>query len=369
MNVLFVTNIPSPYRVDFFNEFGKECDLTVCYERKRSSDRDEKWVGLPAQNYKEVYPDLKPYGACGSKGNGIAKYIKANKSDILIFSGYASPSVMAAMLYCQRHRIQYFIEYDGGFNKKDRFYKRVIKKRMISRAAGHFITCGELKKYLSGFGVPDHKIHFYPFSSTRTSDVANSVVDADTKQALRGKLGVVEKKMVLAVGQFIHRKGFDILLRAASEIDKSTGVYIVGGIPTEQYLSMKETMDLSHVHFVGFKTKEELKEYYNAADIFVMPTREDIWGLVVNEAMACGLPVISSNACIAALEMVEDGKSGYVVQSEDCEAFKNAINTLVSDENKIAEFSKRSLEIACKYTIENMAESHLEIIKNEMNKA
>ena len=57
--------------------------------------------------------------------------------------------------------------------------------------------------------------------------------------------------------------------------------------------------DLTNVHFVGFKTKEQLEDYYRAADLFVLPTREDIWGLVVAEAMAYGLGVITTNRCNA----------------------------------------------------------------------
>ena len=99
--------------------------------------------------------------------------------------------------------------------------------------------------------------------------------------------------MILAVGQFIHRKGFDVLLQAARTMDKNIGIYIVGGKPTEEYLQIQKENNLTQIHFEGFKTKEELAMYFKAADIFVHPTREDIWGLVINESMAYGLPVVT----------------------------------------------------------------------------
>lgn len=63
---------------------------------------------------------------------------------------------------------------------------------------------------------------------------------------------------------------------------------MVGGEPTEDYLQMRASLGLDNVHFVGFQKKEALSRYYRAADLFVLPTREDIWGLVINEAMAYG---------------------------------------------------------------------------------
>ena len=67
---------------------------------------------------------------------------------------------------------------------------------------------------------------------------------------------------------------------------------------------------------MSFMTKKELADWYQAADLFVMPTREDVWGLVVNEAMAYGLPVISSDMCGAASEMVKNGYNGYIFENE-----------------------------------------------------
>ena len=76
-------------------------------------------------------------------------------------------------------------------------------------------------------------------------------------------------------------------------------------------------MNLNNVHFIDFKNKDTLKEYYHVADVFVLPTREDIWGLVINEALAYGLPVITTDKCMAGLEMIENGKNGYIIPVND----------------------------------------------------
>lgn len=364
MKIFFVTNLPSPYRVDFFNELGKYYDLTVGYERKRASDRDKRWVGDVALNFKEEYLKLQQYRSSSSKGDAIVKYIKNNKFDIIIFSGYSSPSVIRAILYCQRHKIRYFVEYDGGFNKPEPFYKRLIKKHLISRAYGHFITCEELKKYLLSLKIPEGRIHMYPFSSLKNEDILESLPSPEEKKQLKINLGIPEDRIIIAVGQFIHRKGFDVLLNALRTVDSSVGVYIIGGTPTEEYIAMKKDYMLDNVHYIDFMSKKELKKWYCAADLFVFPTREDIWGLVINEAMACGLSVISTNRCIAATELIRDDFNGYVVAVDNPDELAEKINHVISDDKMLAEMGERSLHRIRSYTIENMVQKHVEVLQS-----
>ncbi|MCF0105347.1 MAG: hypothetical protein HUJ53_01150, partial [Holdemanella sp.] len=167
MKVVFSTNLPSPYRVDFFNELGKYCDLTVLYERHSSSERDEKWKGEQAKNFKEVYLPLTPVGTDRSKGNALKDYIKKSEQDILILTNYISPATMNAILYCKLHKIPYCIEYDGGSNKKDKIYKLLFKKFLLGSAKAHFTTSDEHIKYLVSIGIHKDKIFKYPFSSIR----------------------------------------------------------------------------------------------------------------------------------------------------------------------------------------------------------
>ena len=88
------------------------------------------------------------------------------------------------------------------------------------------------------------------------------------------------------------------------ELDDKYNLVIVGGGQDEaQYRGYIKERGLKNVYLVGFKPKAEVFEYYKAADLFVLPTREDIWGLVINEAMAVGLPVVSTDMCVAATEL------------------------------------------------------------------
>ena len=94
----------------------------------------------------------------------------------------------------------------------------------------------------------------------------------------------------------------------------------------------------------------------------MLPTREDIWGLVVNEAMAFGLPVITTDRCVAGLELVENGVTGYIVPVEDADALAEKMNEALS--GNCEAMGAAALERVRPYTIENMASVHLEIFEH-----
>lgn len=166
------------------------------------------------------------------------------------------------------------------------------------------------------------------------------------------------RKIAITVGQFIHRKGFDVLLNAWTKCSKECNLYIIGAEPTEEYLDIKKKLRLENVYFEGFKTKKELKCYYQAADLFVLPTREDIWGLVVNEAMANGLPVITTDKCVAGLELIKNGFNGYIVPANNASLLSKKINQLIEDDELRRKMAINSLNTISEYTIENMAKVH-----------
>lgn len=362
MKILFCTNIPSPYRIDFFNVLGTHCDLTVCYERHSASDRDAKWVGSSAKTYNEVYLPLKPFRSDASRGSALRKFLATHSFDHLILTNYVSPSCMEAIAYCRIKKIPYWIEYDGGFNKSDPVLRRILKKLLLKQAVGHITTCEEHIEYLKKLGIASNKIFKYPFTSISDLDIEKSKEKTrNGKEYYRRKLQLTENRIIVSVGQFIYRKGFDLLIEAAKKLC-DTGVYIIGGEPTEEYLSQAD--GYGNIHFVGFKTKEELSEYYCAADLMVFLTREDIWGLVVNEAMAYGLPVITTDRCIAGLELVKNGENGFIVPAD---TYKEAIKVIrhCFDSSCLDAMSDRCLETAVEYTIEKMALRHLEILDSK----
>lgn len=356
--ILFLTNYASPYRVNFFDELGKYAEVTVLFSDRCENilHRDAKWFVDGQGGFRAVY--LK--GICRMADEqlcpGVCKWLTRDY-DAIVVAGYASPTVVLAMLWMRLRGIPFYMEVDGGLIRQEGKTKYLVKKTLVTLAKRWLSTGTHTTQYLVHYGAKEAQIQEYPFSSLYEEDILTEVVSREEKLALREQLGIPEKKVILSVGQFIHRKGFDVLLHAAKKLDSETGIYIFGGEATQEYYVLRETLGLTNVHFWGFRPKEQLALVYKAADVFVLPTREDIWGLVINEALAYGLPVITTDRCVAGLELVEDGVNGYIVPIDDPETLGEKISAVLrSDMAKMGEASLRKIR---PYTLENMARTHM----------
>lgn len=361
--LLFLTNIPSPYRVKFFEELGKTFDVTVLFhdDSRNHTGRANNWFGQGNGSFHQVQLEKCVF----SRGEDslcldVLGWLK-QPFDAVIVCGYASLTEMLAIAYLRMKKKPFFLEVDGGLVRPDSGMKYRLKKWLVSSADGWISSGKYTTDYLLHYGADPDRTYEYPFTSLQEADIQDAVTTAEEKTALRQQLNIPEEKCVLSIGQFIPRKGFDVLLKAAANLDKETGIYIVGGEPTEEYLRLREELGLNNVHFVGFQDKEALAKYYRASDVFVLPTREDIWGLVINEAMAYGLPVITTDRCVAGLTLIENGTNGCIVPTGNAQALAEAIqNVFAADCLKLG---AASLEKIRPYTIENMAKAHAEILK------
>lgn len=360
MKGLFLTNIPSPYRVTFFNELGKSCQLTVAFEGNFATDRNTAWQAEKSKNFTPTFLNGFRLGSDKFLSFRIISLLKRDW-DFIIVGGYSTPTGMLAIEYMRLKKIPFYLEVDGGLIKKDNKIKLLLKKHFISPACGWFSSGKETTKYLVHYGANSSKIYEYPFTSLSQEDILPYLPATEYKQKLRRQLGIGEDKIIISVGQFIHRKGYDILLNAVADFRKDIGIYIIGAAPTQEYLKLQSDLNLTNVHFVGFQNKENLIKWYQAADVFVLPTREDIWGLVINEAMAQGLPVITTDKCIAGLELVKEGQNGYIVPVDNIKILGETLNKIFMQD--YAAMGRKSLEIIKPYTIEDMAKTHLRYLE------
>lgn len=360
--VFVLTNVPVPYRVDFFNELGKRCELSVLFEQlpQEQSHRSAEWFDKQNTCFRAMY--LRTKEKKRWKAKELFKILDQHKNDRIIIMGYSLFAEMIAITWARLRRIPFFFACDGGFVKDDSLIKRKLKKWLVSGAAMYLSTGAATDKYLMTYGAKKERIYRVPFSTLFKKDIADRPMFLDEKHEIRNKLSIKEKKVVVSVGQFIPRKGYDVLLKACIGLSSEVGVYIIGSVPTEEYIRFKEENRLENVYFVGFKKKEELKNYYRAADLFVLPTREDIWGLVVNEAMANGLPVITTDKCIAGLELIRNGENGDIVHVEDVDELRDAMIRIIEDRDTF-EMGKMSIEIVSKQTIEEMVDAYLSVLE------
>lgn len=225
--VLYVTNLPAPYKITFFNLLSMEVELTVVYERETASDRDAKWKSESKRNYEEIFLHGKNIGMEASISLEILKIIKKNQYDVILMNGYSSPTAVLAIIYMRTHRIKYALVCDGILSGKESAVKYLLKKFVIS-GADFWLSSGELtNQQLIKHGAKKEKIYWYPFTSVSKADV---ITELYNKEKFKKKIGYRAGKMILYVGQLIERKGIDILMEAYKKCNiPDTQLYIVGG--------------------------------------------------------------------------------------------------------------------------------------------
>lgn len=363
--ILFITNIPSPYRVSFFGELGKSVDLTVLYadDQADHTTRSAEWFIQGQGNYRSVF--LKKRVLKVGEDSLCLDVIHWLKQDFdhVILGMYSSPTTMLAMLWMKLHGKPFWLEVDGGLIRQDSRVKYLVKRMLVSAPSGWISSGKYTTKYLVHYGAKEDRVVEYPFTSLWEADILKSVPTAEEKRRLRETLGMGEEKIALYVGRFLPEKGMDDLLEAAPALDRNIGIWFVGGEPTKEHLEFCREHDLSNVHFEGFRKKDALLDIYKAADLLVLPTKSDVWGLVINEAMACGLPVVTTDQCVAGLELIRDGENGYVTSVNDRDAMVEKIHAVLRGDH--TRMGENALETIRYYTFENMARRHVEFLSEQ----
>lgn len=356
MKILFFTNIPSPYRVDFFNALNKFCDLFVLYEAKIDLECPKNTTDEERMNFDHHYlSESKSYRDFLLSG---LWFVLTAKYDRLILHTWYSRTQLCLISLLRILNKKYWIETDGNtIDTNENSLKKRFKQWIFGGAEGFYSSCKNSDVYFVYYGVDRTRIHRYSFTSVCDADILPQVLSQSKKNEIREKLGIqIDAKVVLAVGRFIPVKGFDILIKASTP---EWHVYIVGGEITAEYCKLRKDLNLEdNVHFVSYCQKDELSNYYKAADIFVLPTRGDSWGLVINEAMSYGLPVITTDHCGSGLEML-DCQDITIVPSENIVALNRSISHLLEDNNLRSKIGLRNLEYAREHTIERMAKEHI----------
>ena len=354
--------------MEFFNELGKHVDLTVIFEAKRVQKTTFNWVDELISNYKAVFLS-NGYIEEKKVDWKILSYINKEEYDIIVATNYSYYTETVALLKLIFKRIPFVFEIDGAFIRKDNFLIRNIKHLILSKPILYLSPSQSSDESLKYYGVNSSKIHRYPFTSVMQKDILPRCITSIERNNLRKELGIKEKRMVLYVGQFIFRKGVDVLLKAASLISnrEDTAVVLIGGKPTIEYESIIKERKICNIYFHPFLDKKSLDKYFCSADTFVLPTREDTWGLVINEAMAYGLPIITTDNCLAGLELVENDINGCIVPIDDEKTLAEKIDYILENENLRISMSQNNLEKIAYFTIEEMVNRHMEIFKHVLS--
>lgn len=355
--VLILSVFPAPYRIAVFKGLSEYYDITLYFDRNSDEDRKNTWFVKSDDGLEFKILDnqrnIEEY-------SGLLK--KIDRFDLVICYDPWTKNAIKTQTACIRHRVDYIINADGALDINAKGIKSVIKRYFVKHASFCFAGCSRAVDYFECYGANSDKIVRHNFTSLRQKDILTQPVSPKEKRVIRTEKGFQDRITFIAVGQFIERKGFDLLLRAWNGDFEAQLLIVGGGGKKDEYLQYLNERQIKNVFIIDFLPKEQLFELYRMSDVFVMPTREDIWGLVVNEAMANGLPVLSSDRCTAGLELVNEGENGFVYQFDDTARLNELIELLINSSQELSVFSKNALKTVEHNTIEKIIESHLRSI-------
>jgi glycosyltransferase involved in cell wall biosynthesis len=338
--VTLVTEIPAPYRIPLFNALAKRVDLRVVFLRDSNPDRPY----ASHDDERRFDGRTLPGAEATVRGRWLVvnhRLLRAlRESDVVVIGGWNQPAFWEAAAWCRLRRVPLvvWVESTAADHRSGRL--EAVKRRML-RGVDRFVVPGEASRaYLADLGVAASSIVVAP----------NAVDPEIFGRGRRTRDGGPCR--LLAVGRLSPEKGMDVLVEAVRDLPVE--LVIAGTGPEEARLR-----DLAgdNVSFPGWVARDALPDLYADADVVVMPSRSDPWGLVLNEAALAGLPLVSTTAAGAAWDVIEDGVNGFRVPPNDVGALRTAIERLAGDADFRRDAGARSREIATRFTPDAWADA------------
>ena len=398
MKVLYANPIFLNYRIPFYKELNHlfNGNFFILYSKKRYLGRPNyepllkiipEQLGNNAISYdKEItyYPNTNSFHFIQKDKintklpfvitypNRLFKTIKRYNPDVLISEGFSQWTPYLC-IYALLHKIPLFIGYERTCytKRKDNWIKKLQRKIINKFIAGYIANGSETKKYLETLGISPNKIFIGGMSadSEGLHQTINKISLTD-KIRLKERFNPTGKGLIyLFSGYFITRKGIDHLLASWMQHIKyynDDNLILIGDGPLYNNL-YKEYSNEESIHFEGRIPYDQTGKYYAISDVFIMPTIEDNWSLVIPEAMSCGLPVATSiyNGCHT--DLIEEGINGITFDSFNHETIINALEYFHHVDLK--KMGKQSILIEKKFNVTNSAMRTYQAIKQISHKA
>lgn len=343
IKVVLYSVLPSPYQRDLFYALSRcsEIDLQVYYLESGCSD--SPWTQKPLRTYEKIIP-----GFCLSWGLArfhINCHVPGLRDvDLVILNGYQSLTAQLLLrFYASRIPCIFWGEkMVGGTSIGIKGQLQKVLSAALNRCwAIAAIGSRAQRDYQQRY--PFHSVFNIPYYCDLSA--FQSTVQRPRKPIT-----------ILFCGQMIERKGVDLLLQAFERLIQGGTIaklLLVGReaeLPEMMRSLSPETC--KHIEYAGFHDPEDLPQFFERADIFVLPSRYDGWGVVVNQALGAGLPIVCSDAVGAAVDLVDQGINGAIVPAGDADALYRSLLVYVQSPDWVREASQASRQKAADWTPE-----------------
>lgn len=312
--IAVVTNIATPYRKKQFSLICQNFEGTIDIYFTDSVAADRKWKIAPESNY-YFLPKVLGFGRFGSLNLGLVAI--ARNYDCIVIGGYEQPTYLMLALFCGLLNVPYMVVFDGiapgRVRSRGSWITRLIKCLVLRNATACFANGLISQRYISEtLGITSLPL-YNQFLSVDESPILRALPQRPElrRDFLQRHELPPTAKLILYSGRLIDRKRVGDLIRALTYVPNS--ILIVAGHGYKEEQLRTECMELNQqAIFLGHLDTDDLARTYVLADCLVLPSIDEPWGLVVNEALLANIPVVVSDDCGCAIDLVISEKNGFI---------------------------------------------------------
>lgn len=287
---------------------------------------------------------------------GLGRRFRSGHFEALWVHGYGHEASLRAILVAKSLGMKVLFRGESHLKGSPRSRLRVIAKAVLLprlfKAIDALLAIGTLnREYYLHHGVPERRIFMMPYAVDNAFFQARVAEARPDRERLRAELGLeAGRPIILYASKFERRKRagdlLDAYLRLTERGTREPVPYLLfvgDGDERPKLEARVNRLGRSGVKFVGFKGQRELPRYYDLCDVFVLPAEHEPWGLVVNEVMNAGKPVIISDQVGAGPDLVVDGENGFVVPVGDVAILQDRLRSVMTDSELAHRMGKEGL--------------------------
>lgn len=352
--ILMIFIEPTPYILDLlekgFENIDEKCDVVFL-----TQNLTQNWA---------LQSRIKKYLVCPSKKQILKLYVDVilrRRYRLVHVAGWSNPYILLMIFMSRLFLYPVTVESDTQLNSQLSVWKKAIKKYcypLLFKFPACFLPGGTRQaKYLMHYGVRSKKIK-HAQMTVDVEYIQNYVKNISTldREKLRIQCGVKKDDLVfLFVGRLLDWKGLRELIAAFESLEECNArLWIVGDGQLVDEVNIASQKNAS-IHYLGRVSGDLLWRIYHAADVFVIPSHYEPWGLVVNEAMAAGLPVIATENVGCIDDLVLNNHQGLIVPAKNVQSVLDAMNFMLKNSTKKLQMADNASKIIQSWTLKNEA--------------